>query len=74
MRVLITGMTGFIGSHLAEFLLNKELEVSGTVWDKNELRNVEAIKDETCIFECDIRDSERVDEIIKESEPINKSV
>lgn len=69
MRVLITGMTGFIGSHLAEFLLKKELKVSGTVWDKSELRNVEAIKDDVRIFECDIRDSERVDEIIKEFEP-----
>ena len=69
MRVLVTGLTGFIGSHLAEFLLKKELEVAGTVWDKNELRNVEAIKDEVRILECDIRDQKRVDEIIKEVEP-----
>ncbi|MFX1474698.1 MAG: GDP-mannose 4,6-dehydratase, partial [Promethearchaeota archaeon] len=26
-RVLITGISGFVGSHLAEFLLKKKLEV-----------------------------------------------
>lgn len=69
MRVLITGMTGFIGSHLAEFLLKKEVEVVGTVWDKTELKNVEPIKDKIRILDCDIRDSTRVWEIIEEVKP-----
>lgn len=69
MRILVTGMTGFIGSHLAEFLLKKELEVVGTVWDKTELKNVEKIKDKVRILECDIRDGERVEEIIEEVKP-----
>ncbi len=69
MRILVTGMTGFIGSHLAEFLLKKELEVFGTVWDKTELKNVEKIKDKVRILECDIRDGERVKEIIEEVKP-----
>jgi GDP-4-dehydro-6-deoxy-D-mannose reductase len=69
MRALVTGMTGFIGSHLAEFLLKKELEVFGTVWDKTELKNVEGIKDKVRILECDIRDDARVKEIIEEVKP-----
>jgi GDP-4-dehydro-6-deoxy-D-mannose reductase len=69
MRVLITGMTGFIGSHLVEFLLKKEVEVVGTVWDKTELKNVEPIKDKVRILDCDIRDSARVWEIIEEVKP-----
>ncbi|MEE9151750.1 MAG: GDP-mannose 4,6-dehydratase [Thermoplasmata archaeon] len=70
MQALITGMTGFIGSHLAEFLLKKELEVAGTVWDKTELKNVEAIKDKIRILDCDIRDSARVMKIIEEVKPV----
>ncbi len=69
MKALVTGMTGFIGSHLAEFLLNKGLEVYGTVWDKNELRNVEGIKDKVQILDCDIRNAERVKEIIENVRP-----
>ncbi len=69
MKVLITGATGFIGSHLAEFLLEKGDEVHGTVWDKNELKNVESIKDKINILECDIRDESRVAEIIREIKP-----
>jgi GDP-4-dehydro-6-deoxy-D-mannose reductase len=69
MRALVTGMTGFIGSHLAEYLLKKELEVFGTVWDKTELKNVEGIKDKVRILECDIRDGARVKEIIEEVKP-----
>lgn len=68
-RALITGMTGFIGSHLAEFLLKKGLEVTGTVWDKSELKNVETIKDKVKILECDVRDGARVREIINEIAP-----
>ncbi len=69
MRALITGMTGFIGSHLAEYLLKKEFEVFGTVWDKTELRNIEVIKDKVRILECDIRDGARVKEIIEDVKP-----
>jgi GDP-4-dehydro-6-deoxy-D-mannose reductase len=69
MKVLITGATGFIGSHLAEFLLEKGDDVHGTVWDKNELKNVESIKDKINILECDIRNEARVAEIIEDIKP-----
>ena len=68
-KVLITGMTGFIGSHLAEFLLSKDIEVAGTVWDENELKNIEAVKDKVRIVNCDIRDEERVLKIISDEKP-----
>jgi GDP-4-dehydro-6-deoxy-D-mannose reductase len=69
MKALITGMTGFIGSHLAEFLLKKGYEVSGTVWDKNEMGNIKGIEDKVKIFECDVRDADLVEKVIKESNP-----
>jgi GDP-mannose 4,6-dehydratase len=69
MKVLITGMTGFIGSHLAEFLLNQGHEVHGTVWDKKELPNIESVKDRVNVLDCDIRDGKRVSDIISEVRP-----
>ncbi len=68
-KVLVTGATGFIGSHLLEFLLKKGDEVVGTVWDEGELPNVEAVKDRVQFLNCDIRDEARVLEIIKEVAP-----
>jgi GDP-4-dehydro-6-deoxy-D-mannose reductase len=69
MKVLVTGMTGFIGSHLAEFLLDMGLEVHGTVWDKNELPNIGSIRDKVNVLDCDIRDGKRVLEIISQVQP-----
>ncbi len=34
MKALITGISDFAGSHLAEFLIEKEYEVFGTFFDK----------------------------------------
>jgi GDP-4-dehydro-6-deoxy-D-mannose reductase len=62
-------MTGFIGSHLAEFLLSKDIEVAGTVWDESELKNVETVKDKVKIVNCDIRDEERILQIISDEKP-----
>jgi GDP-4-dehydro-6-deoxy-D-mannose reductase len=68
-KVLVTGATGFIGSHLTEYLLSKEVEAVGTIWDKAELKNVEAITDKIRLLDCDVRNESRVNEIISEERP-----
>lgn len=40
MRILITGMEGFVGSHLAEFALAKKAEVHGTAFPTADLHNL----------------------------------
>jgi len=40
MKALITGISGFAGSHLAEFLINKGYEISGTFYDKSTFSNL----------------------------------
>ena len=40
MRALITGISGFAGSHLAELLIKKGYEVFGTFFDKSTFSNL----------------------------------
>ena len=55
-KCLITGVEGFIGSHLADFLVQKGLPVYGMVY--GDTRNIEHLKDKIAIFECDIKKRE----------------
>ena len=54
-KVLITGITGFAGSHLADLLLEKgDCEVYGIKqWNLTRLRNVRHLLDKVEFFECD---------------------
>ena len=66
-RCLITGCGGFIGSHLASFLLEKGKIVYGTVHQHTE--KLGSLKDRITIFKCDISDRKRVDDVISEVKP-----
>jgi len=70
MRVLITGITGFVGSHLAEFLLaQKDVEVFGTVRWRSKTDNIDHLKSRIHLFECDLRDASSVRQVIAEVSP-----
>lgn len=69
MKVFITGITGFAGSHLAEFCLNKEAEVYGTIRWRSIRENIEHIEDKLRLIECDLRDSTSVKKALAESKP-----
>jgi GDP-4-dehydro-6-deoxy-D-mannose reductase len=69
MRVLITGITGFIGSHLAELLLGEGCTVWGTLFDRCELPNITGIIDRLSLIECDIRDADAVENTIAQARP-----
>ncbi len=58
MKVLITGITGFAGSHLAEYILNahKDVEVSGIVRWRSRLENVRHIMGKVRFYEADLKD------------------
>ena len=46
MRVLITGITGFVGSHLAEYLLSMgNIEVSGIERWRSKTENIDHLKE-----------------------------
>lgn len=57
MKVLITGITGFAGSHLAELCLQKPaVKVYGTVRTRSRLDNISHLISRLELHECDLRD------------------
>ncbi|MFZ5800531.1 MAG: GDP-mannose 4,6-dehydratase [Candidatus Omnitrophota bacterium] len=69
-RALITGITGFVGSHLAEFLLKqKGIKVYGIERWRSKTENIDQIKDRLILHECDIRDATSVKKVISSIRP-----
>lgn len=68
-RVLITGINGFVGSHLAEYVLGKGFEVFGTIRLRSNLGSIIHIKKDLKLIECELRDSSSVYKLIKEAKP-----
>lgn len=69
MKVLITGITGFVGSHLAEFLLKKQVTVYGIERWRSKKDNVEHLKGKIHLTYCDIRDATAMHEVIFKVKP-----
>lgn len=57
-RVLITGVTGMAGSHLADFLLREEkhCEIFGVKRSRSPISNIDAIKDKINLIDADLTD------------------
>ena len=69
-KALITGITGFAGSYLAEHLVSTgKYEVSGTYLFEESLRNVDAVKSSLNLLKADLSDGEKVSEIVKKTSP-----
>ena len=68
-KVLITGITGFAGSHLAEYALSKGTEVYGSMRWRSKTENIEHIKDKINLIECDLKDLSSVNALIEISKP-----
>ncbi|XOK59441.1 GDP-mannose 4,6-dehydratase [Paenibacillus elgii] len=70
MKVLITGISGFVGSHLAEYLL-QEHEVVGTIRQRSRLDHIKHLKDLQLVdlVECELRDPFSVEALIASVKP-----
>jgi GDP-4-dehydro-6-deoxy-D-mannose reductase len=69
MRILITGITGFVGSHLAEFALAQGLEVYGSCRWRSKTENIDHLRDRIHLIECDLRDLSSVQYLLSLTEP-----
>ena len=57
MRVLITGVTGFVGSHLADYLVARgDVEVFGTHRWRSRMENIGHLRGRITLVECDLGD------------------
>jgi GDP-4-dehydro-6-deoxy-D-mannose reductase len=66
-RVLVTGIGGFVGSHMSDFLLNREeVEIHGTVLPGESLRNIEHIRHRLHLHEVEITDTDAVGKLMME--------
>ena len=69
MKSLITGCAGFAGSHLAEYLLGKGEEVIALVCPDEGQANIRHIQEHLRIERADLRDFDRVREVLQSSKP-----
>jgi FlaA1/EpsC-like NDP-sugar epimerase len=70
-RVLITGISGFAGSHLAEQLLDLGCEVHGTI-RRHAVpmhENIEHLRGRIVLHEADITSAERILSVFEETQP-----
>lgn len=68
-RALITGITGFVGSHLAEYLLTKGVEVYGTSQWGSKQDNIEHIRGDINLISADLKDGNSLEKAVKKSKP-----
>jgi GDP-4-dehydro-6-deoxy-D-mannose reductase len=69
MRVLITGITGFVGSHLAEFALDRGSEVFGSVRWRSKTENIDHLRDRIVLVPSDLRDLSSARTLLETSRP-----
>jgi GDP-4-dehydro-6-deoxy-D-mannose reductase len=69
MRVLITGITGFVGSHMAEYALARGAEVFGSTRWRSRTENIEHLRSKIRLIECDLRDLASVRGLLETVEP-----
>jgi len=71
MRVLITGITGMVGSHLAEYILSNhpDVEVHGLVRWRSPTDNIQGIMDKISLHYAELRDLNSLVILLRKIEP-----
>lgn len=70
MRVLITGITGFAGSHLADYCLARgDVDVHGIIRWRSRTENIEHLRDQVTLHECDLRDATSTRDVVERVAP-----
>src|SRR5215510_15551863 len=69
-RVLVTGVTGFAGSHLVDYMLERgDCEIFGIHRWRSRTENVEHFMGRIAMLECDLRDASSTRDAIERIRP-----
>ena len=69
-RVLVTGVTGFAGSHLVDYMLTRnDCEIFGIQRWRSRTENIEHFPSSVRILECDLRDATSTYDTIAKIQP-----
>src|ERR1700737_268354 len=70
-KVLITGVTGMAGSHLADFVLNQvpDSQVFGVKRWRSPMKNIEHLTDKITLIDCDLTDAHACLKLIESVKP-----
>jgi GDP-4-dehydro-6-deoxy-D-mannose reductase len=70
MKVLITGVTGFAGSHLADYCLTRnDVDLHGMIRWRSRTENIEHLDGKINLVECDLRDATSTRDVIEAIKP-----
>jgi len=71
MRVIITGVTGFVGSHLADYIIEHypDVEIHGLKRWRSPMENIEHIADKLVLHDCDLRDLSSLIHVVNQMNP-----
>jgi GDP-4-dehydro-6-deoxy-D-mannose reductase len=69
MRILITGITGFVGSHLTEFALDRNVEVVGALRWRSNTEHIDHLRDRLTLIQSDLRDSSSTRDLVERAAP-----
>jgi GDP-4-dehydro-6-deoxy-D-mannose reductase len=69
-RVLVTGVTGFAGSHLVDYMLQRgDCEIFGILRWRSPTENIVHVMDKIGLVECDLRDAASTRDAIEKVRP-----
>jgi GDP-4-dehydro-6-deoxy-D-mannose reductase len=69
MRVLITGISGFVGSYMAEHALAQGAEVFGSARWRSKTENIDNLRSKITLIESDLRDLFSVRSLLEAAQP-----